>query len=107
MEETVFRCCKGKPVFFVQYSVAGFQKNYLVCSDCINLECFSKYIVKKTTISDTSGKNFQNEISDETVETEIINERTGEMAEHDENLAEQTEEERLQFCSKNKSGAKP
>ena len=104
MEKTVFRCCKGKPAFFVQYSVAGFQKNYLVCSDCIKLECFSKYIIKKTPISDIARKKFQNEISDETVENEIINEKFGEMIEQCENLAEQNEVKPVQFGSKNKRG---
>ena len=93
MEETVFRCCKRKPLFFVQYSVAGFQKNYLVCSDCINLECFSKYIVKKIPISDTSGKNFQNEISDETVENEITDRKIDELIEQNEKLIEYDEKD--------------
>jgi len=106
MEKTVFRCCKGKPAFFVQYSVAGFQKNYLVCSDCIDLECFSKYIIKKTSISDIARKKFQNEISDENVENEIINGKLGEMIEQCENLSEQIEEESLQFSSKNKRSTK-
>ncbi len=60
MGETVFRCCKGKPLFFVQYSVAGFHKNYLVCSDCNKLECFSKYIIMRHSV-ENKIKNFQNE----------------------------------------------
>ena len=108
MEETVFRCCKRKPLFFVQYSVAGFQKNYLVCSDCINLECFSKYIVKKTPISDTSGKNFQNEISDESVENEITDGKIDELIEQNENLTEHNEKDNhSQLVLKNKESEKP
>ena len=100
MEKTVFRCCKGKPAFFVQYSVAGFQKNYLVCSDCIKLECFSKYIIKKTPISDIAKKKFQNEIFDENVETEIIDGKLGEIVEQSENLAEQIEENVFKLVQK-------
>ena len=93
MEKTVFRCCKGKPAFFVQYTVAGFQKNYHVCSDCIKLECFSKYVIKKIPISDIVRKKFQNEISDETVENEIINVKFDELIEQNENLTEHNEKD--------------
>lgn len=101
-----FRCCDNQPSDIVSYSVAGEIKFYLVCSDCIDLECFSKYIIKKAPISDIAKKKFQNEISDENVENEIIDEKLGEMIEQCENLSEQIEEERLQFGSKNKRGAK-
>ena len=101
-----FRCCDNQPSDIVSYSVAGEIKSYLVCSDCIKLECFSKYIIKKTPISDIARKKFQNEISDETVENEIINGKLGEMIEQCENLSEQIEEESLQFSSKNKRSTK-
>ena len=106
MEKTVFRCCKGKPAFSVIYSVADEKKHYHVCSVCIHLDCFSKHIIEKTPIRTQPKKIFQNEITDENVETEIIDERFGETVERDENLPEQIEKGRLQFCSKNKRGAK-
>ena len=107
MEKTVFRCCKGKPAFFVQYSVAGFQKNYLVCSDCIKLECFSKYIIKKTSTSDIARKKFQNEISDESVENEIIDVKFDELIEQNENLTEHNEKDsHSQLVLKNKGSEK-
>jgi len=106
MEETVFRCCKKKPSFSVIYSVANEKKHYHVCSVCIHLDCFSKHIIEKTPIHIQPKKIFQNEITDENVETEIIDERFGETVERDENLPEQIEKGRLQFCSKNKRGAK-
>ena len=93
MEQTVFRCCKRKPAFFVQYSVAGFQKNYVVCSDCIKLECFSKYIIQKTPIGTQYKKNFQNEIFDEIDESEITDGKFDELVEQSENLGEQNENE--------------
>lgn len=107
MSERIFRCCDRKPEFSIIYSVAGEQKHYHVCSDCIHLDCFSKYIIEKTPIRTQTKEIFQNEISDESVETEIINEKFGETFEQSENLSEQIEEERSQFCSKNKRGVKP
>lgn len=106
MSERMFRCCKRKSSFSVIYSVAGEQKHYQVCSDCIHLECFSKYIIEKIPIRAQHKKIFENEIPDENVETEIINEKLCETVEQGENLSEQIEEERSQFCSKNKRGAK-
>ncbi len=106
MNGQIFRCCKKTPKFSITYSVNGSEKEYLVCSDCINLECFSKYIIKKTSISDIARKKFQNEISDENVENEIINGKLGEMIEQCENLSEQIEEESLQFSFKNKRSTK-
>jgi len=107
MEETVFRCCKKKPLFFVQYSVAGFQKNYHVCSDCINLECFSKYIIRKVPLHSVYRKNFQNEISDESVENEIIDVKFDELIEQNENLTEHNEKEsHFQLVLKNKESEK-
>ena len=78
----------------------------MVCSNCIKSEYFSKYIVRKVPLHNVYKKNFQNEITDENVETEIIDERFGETVERDENLLEQIEKGRLQFYSKNKRGAK-
>ena len=107
MEKTVFRCCKGNPAFFVQYSVAGFQKNYLVCSDCIKLECFSKYIIRKVLLHNVYRKKFQNEISDETVENEIIDGKFDELIEQNEKLTEHNEKDsHSQLVLKNKGSEK-
>jgi len=106
MSERIFRCCTRKPEFSVIYSVSDEQKHYHVCSVCIQLEYFSKYIIEKTPISHTFRKKFQNEISDKSVETEIIGEKFGETVEPCENLPEQIETQDLKFCSKIKRGAK-
>jgi len=101
----IFQCCKKEPSFVVTYSVAGEEKKYLICSDCIKLGCFSKYIVSKTPISNSMDcKKIDGEFFDENVETEIINEKFGETVEQSENLAEQNEEKPVQFGSKNKRG---
>lgn len=70
MSERIFRCCKNKPSFSVIYSVAGEQKHYHVCSDCIHLECFSKYIIEKTPIRTQTKKIFQNDENAECDERE-------------------------------------
>lgn len=106
MTQKAILCCSNNPDFHVIYSVSGSEKSYLVCSNCISLDCFSKYILEKTPIRAQPKKIFQNEITDENVETEIIDERFGETVERDENLPEQIEKERLQFYPKNKRGAK-
>ena len=107
MEETVFRCCKGKPLFFVQYSVAGFHKNYHVCSDCITHECFSKYIIRKVPLHNVYRKKFQNEISDESVENEIDDRKIDELIEQNENLYEHNEKDNApQLALKNKRSEK-
>ena len=107
MEETVFRCCKRKPSFSVIYSVANEKKHYHVCSVCIHLECFSKYIIKKIPITNTYRKNFQNEISDESVENEIIDVKFDELIEQNENLTEHNEKDsHSQLVLKNKGSEK-
>ncbi len=70
MSERIFRCCKRKPSFSVIYSVAGEQKHYHVCSQCIHLECFSKHILERTPIHTQSKKIFQNDELDERDENE-------------------------------------
>ena len=47
-----FRCCSNKPDFFITYSVSDSEKEYLVCSDCIKLPCFSKFVINKIPIND-------------------------------------------------------
>jgi len=108
MSERIFRCCKRKPSFSVTYSVAGEQKHYHVCSKCIHLDCFSKYIIEKTPIRTQFKKKFQNEISDETVENEITNGKFDELIEQNENLTENNEKGNdSQHVSKNRGNEKP
>jgi len=57
MNSKNFRCCRRKPSFSIVYSVAGEQKPYDVCSGCINLDCFSKFIIEKTPIINNNLKN--------------------------------------------------
>jgi len=107
MSERIFRCCPIKPEFLVTYSVSGEQKHYHVCSVCIQLECFSKYIIKKIPISNTLRKKFQNEISDESVENEIIDVKFDELIEQNENLTEHNEKDsHSQLVLKNKGSEK-
>ena len=61
MTDEIIECCKNFPRFLITYEVAGEQKRYSVCESCLDLECFSKHIIKKedytatvTTIADTS-----------------------------------------------------
>ena len=106
MVQKPIQCCSEKPAYLVTYSVCDSEKDYLVCLYCIRKECFSKYIIRKVLLDNVYGKKFQNEISDEIVENEIINGKLGEMIEQCENQSEQIEEESLQFSSKNKRSTK-
>ena len=61
MTDEIIECCKNSPRFLITYEVAGKQKRYSVCESCLDLECFSKHIIKKedytaavTTVVDTS-----------------------------------------------------
>ena len=89
MEKKLIRCCANHPDFHVIYSVSDSEKNYLVCSDCIVLDCFSKYILSKVPIQVQNEKNFQNEISEQTDENKIEPEK-----ENDENqvISEESED---------------
>ena len=57
------RCCSKTPAYLVTYSVSGSEKDYLVCSSCIQKECFSKYIVRRLSV-ENKIKIFQNEQSE-------------------------------------------
>jgi len=84
MSERIFRCCKSKPSFSIIYSVAGEQKHYHVCSQCIHLECFSKHILEKTPIRTPPKKIFQNDENVERDEHEDNGEKMCESAEENE-----------------------
>jgi len=55
--ETETRCCENESSYSVLYSVAGEKKRYFVCSHCIRLPCFSKFIIEKTPIANNILKN--------------------------------------------------
>jgi len=57
MNSKNFRCCRRKPSFSIVYSVAGEEKLYDVCSHCIELTCFSKFIIEKKPITNNNLKN--------------------------------------------------
>ena len=65
------RCCSKTPAYLVTYSVSGSEKDYLVCSSCIQKECFSKYIVRRLSV-ENQIKIFQNEQSELTDESSDI-----------------------------------
>ncbi len=107
MAQVTLNCCSNKPDFLVTYSVSGSEKNYLVCSNCIKSEYFSKYIVRKVLLHNVYRKKFQNEISDETVENEIIDVKFDELIEQNENLTEHNEKDsHSQLVLKNKESEK-
>ena len=108
MAQVTLNCCSNKPDFLVTYSVSGSKKNYLVCSNCIKSEYFLKYIIRKVPLHNVYRKNFQNEISDEIVENEIINGKIDEVIEQNENLSEHNEKDNdSQPVSKNRGNEKP
>ncbi|MCH7968986.1 MAG: hypothetical protein IH841_07075 [Thaumarchaeota archaeon] len=57
MSRNIFRCCKKNPSFLVTYSVCLEEKEYFVCNDCIDLDCFKKHIVKKEPVQNNFSKN--------------------------------------------------
>lgn len=91
MSNQIFRCCKRKPAFLVTYSVSSDEKEYFVCNECINLDCFSKYILSKVPMQVQNEKNFQSEISEQTDENKTESEKENE--EYDENRINSEESE--------------
>jgi len=89
MNSENFRCCNRKPSFSIVYSVAGDKKRYDVCSVCINLECFSKFILNKSPAGSIKIKNEKNHFSEKIDESEDITEH---QTEGDEVTAASTEE---------------
>lgn len=71
------RCCSKTPAYLVTYSVSGSEKEYLVCSSCIQKECFSKYIIRQHSV-ENNNKNFQNEQSELHDESFVVSELDGE-----------------------------
>ena len=87
-----FKCCNRKPSFSIVYSVAGDKKYYDVCSDCISLDCFSKYILSKTTIQVQNRKIFQNEISEQNDENKTEFEKVNENNNENDDNSEESED---------------
>jgi hypothetical protein len=48
----IFSCCGNEHAYIIWYSVAGEEKMYGVCKKCVELNCFSKYVIKKTKIQE-------------------------------------------------------
>lgn len=57
------------------YSVSGTKKDYLVCLSCINLDCFSKFILIKAPVGSFKNKNEKNHFSEKYDESEGITEQ--------------------------------
>jgi len=55
--QTGIQCCDNSPSFSITYNVAGVYKVYSVCIPCSKLDCFSKFIIKKTPITNNILKN--------------------------------------------------
>ena len=83
------QCCSEKPAFLVTYSVSGSEKDYFVCLFCINLECFSKFILSKAPAGSFKNKNEKNKFSEEHDESEELTEG---QTEGDKTTATSTEE---------------
>lgn len=92
MVQKTLQCCSKTPVFHITYSVSDSEKSYLVCSDCIHLDCFSKYIISKVPIQVQNRKNFQNEISEQNDENKIEFEKENEEYDENQNHSEESEE---------------
>jgi len=81
------QCCSKKPTFLVTYSVSGSEKDYLVCSLCIQKEYFSKYIIRRLSVENKINF-FQNEpfeLTDESSDiSEIYDEQTSQNEQNNE-----------------------
>jgi len=67
------QCCSKTPVYLVTYSVSGSEKDYLVCSLCIQKEYFSKYVIQRHSVENKINF-FQNEPFELTDESSDISE---------------------------------
>ena len=77
MVQKSIQCCSEIPFYLVTYSVSGSEKEYLVCSSCIQKECFSKCILRQHSI-ENKIKKFQNEQSELIDESSAVSEIHGE-----------------------------
>lgn len=51
MSEIIFSCGHKDPVLEITFTVADSHKTYRVCFPCAQLDYFSKFIVKKKSLS--------------------------------------------------------
>ena len=47
----IFSCCNSPPYFLIKYNVADSIKSYFVCESCVQLDCFTNHVLKKTTLT--------------------------------------------------------
>ena len=73
MVQKPIQCCSKTPAYLVTYSVSGSEKDYLVCSLCIQKEYFSKYIIQRYSVENKINF-FQNEPFELTDESSDISE---------------------------------
>ncbi len=83
MVQKPIQCCSKTPAYLVTYSVSGSEKDYLVCSLCIQIEYFSKYIIRRHSV-ENKIKNFQNEPIELTDESSDISESDDEQTSQNE-----------------------
>ena len=91
MAQKPISCCSEKPAFIVTYSVSGSEKDYLVCLSCINLKCFSKFIINKVPVASFKNKNKKNHFSEKSDESEQITEQKTESDEGTTSSSKETE----------------
>jgi len=84
---TQLQCCSKTPVYLVTYSVSGSEKDYLVCSLCIQKEYFSKYIIQRHSV-ENKIIFFQNESSELIDESSDISESYDEQTSQNEHSNE-------------------
>jgi len=81
------QCCSKTPAYLVTYSVSGSEKDYLVCSLCIQKEYFSKYIIQRHSVENKINF-FQNESSELIDESSDISESYDEQTSQNEHSNE-------------------
>ena len=91
MVQKPIQCCSKTPVYLVTYTVSGSEKDYLVCSLCIQKEYFSKYIIRRLSV-ENKIKKIQNEPSEFNDESFDISETYGEHVSQNEHNNEHNNE---------------
>ena len=87
MVQKPIQCCSKTPVYLVTYTVSGSEKDYLVCSLCIQKEYFSKYIIRRLSVENKINF-FQNEPFELTDESSDISESYDEQTSQNEHSNE-------------------
>ncbi len=84
MVQKPIQCCSKTPAYLVTYSVSGSEKDYLVCSSCIQKEYFSKYIIQRHSVENKINF-FQNEPTE-------LNDESSDISESDDEQTSQNEQ---------------